>query len=237
MKRKRRICPTMSLRSLKCCGDVEGCPSFFSYVVDERLAACTELDPCTPGHVSPAVQALAKKGVGGAIVVTGTEREGAEEGTRTEIGGLACYVISNSNGVCLTDPVLGESLKFIREINRTGKSVVVSAPSLNSTGSLLAAYLIISERKQASEAVQLVRDRRPGAMHSLEKTPQQITYLLSLEWHCAVKEALLLIFAWRHLHNHAYQDLLLHSISYILPNKTSPRMEPSEVLLFRGGGG
>eukprot|EP01064_Diplonema_japonicum_P014699 TRINITY_DN2238_c0_g1_i1.p1 TRINITY_DN2238_c0_g1~~TRINITY_DN2238_c0_g1_i1.p1 ORF type:complete len:243 (+),score=42.68 TRINITY_DN2238_c0_g1_i1:56-730(+) len=220
MKRRRRICPSMSLRSLRCCGDVEGCPSFFSYVVDKRLAACTELDPSTPGHVSPAAKALSKRGVGGVIAVTGIGKEGGKAvGTRTDIGGLQCYLISNTTGVMLSEEVLHESLLFINEINKKGKSVVVSAPSLNATGSLLAAFLIVSERKLASEAVQLVRDRRPGAMHSLDKSPQQISFLLSLEWDCAVKEALLLIFSWRLALSNTYQDLLMHVLTFIIPKK------------------
>ena len=165
------------------------------------------------------MRALVSKGVGGVILFGRTTDETT---AKVECTGLETLVIR-------TEPVEGVGTQeqhdvatcvdFISAINAGGKGVVVSAPSLSSTGPVLAAYLIVTQRRLASEAIQIVRDRRPGSMGHVSRSSEHINFLLSLEWACAAKECTLLGLAWlrRHRGRLTHGDLLSQCLSYVLP--------------------
>ena len=161
--------------------------------------------------MSPTVKALQQRGVGGVIAFG--------EGNR-EIPGLRSLNVSG-DGTELSDEVVKKCITFIVETNSSGRSVVISAPSIGNTGSMLAAFLIIAERKLACEAVQLVRDRRPGAMCTADKS--SLNFLMSLEWSCARKECVLIGLIWLRHRGLRYSDLLTIVLQYILPQDKNIR--------------
>ncbi|KAJ9447144.1 hypothetical protein DIPPA_35180 [Diplonema papillatum] len=232
MKRRRKIAPTMSLGSLRSASELS-CPPFFSYVVDDRLAACAELDPCTPGHISPAVRALLQEGVGGVIYfgprANAALEKAIDRASRRLSNGLQWLNLGDLKIADVDGRTLQECVRFIEGVNLLGKSVVISSPNIGSTGSILAAYLIVSERKMTSEAVQLVRDRKPCAMFHIDKSADHVTFLLQLEWLCAAKEAVSLGLVWLRAFGSDHTDLLTYTMSFILPDKPAAvKPKPSD---------
>lgn len=110
---------------------------------------------------------------------------------------------------------LARGVKFIEQVNAEGKAVVVSAPMLGRTGALLAAFLVVSQRKLAADAMQCVRDRRPGAIAIGDKAAPLIRPLLTLQWQCSIREAKLLLLAWNR--QRRYRDLATATLRFILP--------------------
>ena len=123
-------------------------------------------------------------------------------------------------------------VEFIADVNSRGQSAVVSAPSVSSAGAVLAAYLVVAERKVVSEAIELVRDRRPGTMSQVTRSADDINYLLSLEWLCAARECAVFARAWVRKFGFTNTDLLSLCLSFVLarekwarPSLIAPRLK------------
>eukprot|EP00754_Rhynchopus_humris_P022375 Rhum_TRINITY_DN14788_c28_g2::Rhum_TRINITY_DN14788_c28_g2_i1::g.119248::m.119248/K14165/K14165; atypical dual specificity phosphatase len=174
MKKRPLRVKGLSFTSLNLTGEV---PQFFTHVVDGKLAACAGFDP---DNVQTQISKLATDhGVGGIISMT----EGSMADTvMSEFPGVRFLHLPTEDLTPPTQQDMFDGVKFITEINREGRSVVVHcAKGIGRTGTMLGAYFIIVEGTSALKAIELVRDKRPGSIH--KKCQEEALFALELEVH------------------------------------------------------
>ena len=138
-------------------GERTALPRNFSWLIESKLAACARPESEAELH------GLTREGVKAIVSLTGTplypepvNRLGFE------------YLHSHISGA--PSPIqLHEIIQFIEEQNAQSKPVVVHcAEGKGRTGTVLAAYLVY-KGLTADDAIDKVREKRPGSIQNLEQ--------------------------------------------------------------------
>lgn len=132
-------------------------PRNFSWLVESKLAGCAR-----PEHEAE-LNGLRSKGVKAIISLTGTPLY-PEPVNRLGFAYLHSHVSGAPSAV-----QLHEIIQFIEEQNAQSKPVVVHcAEGMGRTGTVLAAYLIY-RGLSADDAINKVRQQRPGSIQNFEQ--------------------------------------------------------------------
>ena len=145
----------------------------FSWVIDNVLAGheapCTEKD----------LDFLKERGVQALVRMTEIHKTIVSSAQITDIGFEDCHVPVP----VFTAPTPGQIVRmvdFIRESITRGNRVGVScAAGHGRTGTILACYLV-SQNTPAEQAIQSVRNMRPGSIETLEQEEAIISYARTL---------------------------------------------------------
>jgi atypical dual specificity phosphatase len=143
-----------------------GVPRNFGWIERSKLAGSGR-----PGSESE-LRALKEEGIRAIVSLTGTP---LKPDVVRKLGFE--YLHSHMSGQPSVEQ-LREILRFIERMNAQSKPVLVHCgEGIGRTGTVLAAYLI-SQGNQAGEAIEKVRNQRPGSV----QTPEQEQALRELEY-------------------------------------------------------
>ena len=144
-------------------GTVTGRPDNFSWLIENKLAGSAI--PTSIEEVQWAIEQGVKS-----IVTVREEPLDDECGQRSKLS--SCH--SNDMGVPEFDD-LGSAIDFIHNRITNNEPVMVHClAGLGRTGTMLACYLIKYQKMSADEAIQKIREERPGSIQSF--TQEEIIF-------------------------------------------------------------